>query len=130
MNQGFGIGCGLLALVFAAIGWSIARGTRLRSERGEAASAWLFIAPSLAHLLVFSIGRLKRGGWLVIEDIHEHARPVWQLVSALLPAEVSATAPSPDFRMCRARGRPSTSGSTTAVRPLLPRRLLQLLASA
>jgi hypothetical protein len=34
----------------------------------------------------------------------------------------SATAPSPGCRMCRARCRPSTSGSTTVVRPLLPLR--------
>jgi hypothetical protein len=34
----------------------------------------------------------------------------------------SATAPSPDCRMCRARRRPSTSGSTTEVRPLPPLR--------
>jgi multiple sugar transport system permease protein len=55
-------------LVFAAIGWSIARGTRLRSERGEAVSAWLFIAPSLAHLLVFSIGPMAFALWLSMHD--------------------------------------------------------------
>jgi multiple sugar transport system permease protein len=55
-------------LVIAAIGASVARGTRLRSERREAASAWLFIAPSLAHLLVFSIGPMAFALWLSLHD--------------------------------------------------------------
>ncbi len=55
-------------LVVAGIGLSIARGTRLASERGEAASAWLFLAPSLLHLLVFSIGPIGFAFWLSLHD--------------------------------------------------------------
>jgi SAM-dependent methyltransferase len=36
-------------------------------------------------VLVFSIGKLKAGGWLVIEDINEHAVPIWQVVASILP---------------------------------------------
>jgi hypothetical protein len=36
-------------------------------------------------VLAFSLGRLKNGGWLVIEDIPERALPLWQVVAALLP---------------------------------------------
>jgi multiple sugar transport system permease protein len=55
-------------LVIAGIGASIARGTRLASERREAGSAWLFIAPSLAHLLIFSIGPMAFALWLSLHD--------------------------------------------------------------
>jgi multiple sugar transport system permease protein len=55
-------------LLIAAIGASIARGTRLRTERREAAGAWLFIAPSLLHLLVFSIGPMVFALWLSFHD--------------------------------------------------------------
>ena len=55
-------------LVLAAIGVSIARGTHLAAQRREAASAWLFLAPSLAHLLVFSIGPMVFALWLSLHD--------------------------------------------------------------
>lgn len=55
-------------LVSAVIGLSITRGTRLRVERMEAAGAWLFIAPSLVHLLVFSIGPMAFALWLSLHD--------------------------------------------------------------
>jgi hypothetical protein len=35
--------------------------------------------------LAFGLGKLKIGGWLVVEDITPHALPVWRVVSALLP---------------------------------------------
>jgi tetratricopeptide (TPR) repeat protein len=37
-------------------------------------------------VLNFGIGKLKPGGWLVIEDIKSDSIPVWQIVAALLPA--------------------------------------------
>ena len=36
-------------------------------------------------VLLFSIDRLKKGGWLVIEDIGANRLPLWQVVSHLLP---------------------------------------------
>jgi hypothetical protein len=36
-------------------------------------------------VLVFSIGKLKVGGWLIIEDINENAVPIWQVVASILP---------------------------------------------
>jgi SAM-dependent methyltransferase len=36
-------------------------------------------------VLSFGLGRLKDGGWLVIEDIAERAVPFWDVVAALLP---------------------------------------------
>jgi SAM-dependent methyltransferase len=37
-------------------------------------------------VLAFALGRLKPGGWLVVEDISNSALPVWQVVAALIPA--------------------------------------------
>lgn len=37
-------------------------------------------------VLIFAFGRLKLGGWVVIEDIHEAALPLWRVVAALVPA--------------------------------------------
>ena len=36
-------------------------------------------------VLVFSIGKLKVGGWCVIEDINENSVPIWQVVASILP---------------------------------------------
>jgi len=36
-------------------------------------------------VLAFAVGRLKVGGWLVVEDIPERAIPFWNVVAALLP---------------------------------------------
>jgi hypothetical protein len=36
-------------------------------------------------VLVFSLEKLSRNGWLVIEDIPERAVPFWEVVAALLP---------------------------------------------
>jgi hypothetical protein len=38
-------------------------------------------------VLLFALRRLKPGGWLVIEDVPHRALPLWQAVTALLPAE-------------------------------------------
>lgn len=38
-------------------------------------------------VLIFGLKQLRRGGWLVIEDIHKSASPVWKVVAALLPSE-------------------------------------------
>ncbi|SDR53719.1 hypothetical protein [Paraburkholderia tuberum] len=35
--------------------------------------------------LIFGLKKVRRGGWVVVEDIGHHALPVWQAVSALLP---------------------------------------------
>lgn len=35
--------------------------------------------------LIFGLGKLRRGGCLVVEDIHPDHVPVWQVISALLP---------------------------------------------
>jgi hypothetical protein len=37
--------------------------------------------------LSFGLGKLKIGGWLVVEDIAPAALPLWQVISALLPEE-------------------------------------------
>jgi hypothetical protein len=37
--------------------------------------------------LLFGLGRLKIGGWLVVEDIPAVALPLWQVISALLPEQ-------------------------------------------
>jgi SAM-dependent methyltransferase len=37
-------------------------------------------------VLAFALGRLKPGGWLVVEDIPHGTLPVWQVVAALIPA--------------------------------------------
>jgi hypothetical protein len=43
-------------------------------------------APSAnVSVLIFAIGRLKVGGWCVIEDIKKEALPIWQVVAALVP---------------------------------------------
>ena len=36
-------------------------------------------------VLAFGLGKLKTGGWLVIEDVPERAVPFWRVVAALLP---------------------------------------------
>lgn len=35
--------------------------------------------------LLFALGKLKIGGWFVVEDIKESSLPVWQVVAALMP---------------------------------------------
>jgi hypothetical protein len=37
-------------------------------------------------VLLFGLKRLKVGGWLVVEDIPPQAIPLWEVVSAVLPA--------------------------------------------
>jgi hypothetical protein len=37
-------------------------------------------------VLIFALGRLRQGGWLVIEDIEASALPLWQLVAWMLPS--------------------------------------------
>jgi hypothetical protein len=44
-----------------------------------------------ANTLAFALGKLKPGGWCVIEDITPAAAPVWQIVGVLLPETYSAT---------------------------------------
>lgn len=41
----------------------------------------------LANLatLSFGLSKVRRGGWIVIEDVHPPALPFWQVVAALLP---------------------------------------------
>jgi SAM-dependent methyltransferase len=41
-------------------------------------------------VLIFALDKLRRGGWLVIEDIVASALPFWQLVAAVLPAQYQA----------------------------------------
>ena len=48
-------------------------------------------------VLAFGLGKLKIGGWLVIEDIPERALPLWEVVAALLPGKFSVN-------LLRARG--------------------------
>ena len=36
-------------------------------------------------VLAFALGKLKPGGWCVVEDILDEALPIWQVGSALLP---------------------------------------------
>jgi len=38
-------------------------------------------------VVLFALQHLRAGGWLVIEDIRPSARPVWEVVSALMPAD-------------------------------------------
>jgi hypothetical protein len=40
------------------------------------------------HTLAFGLGRIKAGGWMVIEDIGPKALPVWEVVAALLPGNL------------------------------------------
>jgi SAM-dependent methyltransferase len=40
------------------------------------------------HVLLFALDQLKPGGTLVIEDITPHARPLWNVVEALLPEKM------------------------------------------
>jgi hypothetical protein len=37
--------------------------------------------------LSFGLGKVKAGGWVVVEDIAPAALPLWQVISALLPEE-------------------------------------------
>ncbi len=37
--------------------------------------------------LEFGLSKIKKGGWVVIEDIGSHAPPVWEVVASLLPAD-------------------------------------------
>jgi hypothetical protein len=37
--------------------------------------------------LLFGLGRLRIGGWLVVEDIPAVALPLWQVISTLLPEQ-------------------------------------------
>ena len=39
--------------------------------------------------LFYALPKIKKGGWIVIEDIVAEAIPLWQVVQALLPAEYS-----------------------------------------
>jgi len=48
-------------------------------------------------VLIFALGKLKRGGSFVVEDIAQSALPVWQVVAALLPMEYRS-------RLIEARG--------------------------
>ena len=41
-------------------------------------------------VLIFALDKLKDGGWFVVEDIPNCARPVWQVIAALLPTEFKA----------------------------------------
>jgi hypothetical protein len=36
-------------------------------------------------VLLFALENLKVGGWLIVEDIIEHALPLWKLIAALAP---------------------------------------------
>lgn len=38
------------------------------------------------HTLRFGLGKVKVGGWVVIEDINPRIRALWEVVAALLPA--------------------------------------------
>lgn len=40
--------------------------------------------------LKFGLTKIKRGGWVVVEDIGSPALPIWQVVSSLLPANFRA----------------------------------------
>jgi hypothetical protein len=40
--------------------------------------------------LVFGLNIIRKGGWVVIEDIREEAVPLWKIVSVLLPEEFSS----------------------------------------
>jgi hypothetical protein len=35
--------------------------------------------------LIFGIGKIRKGGWVIIEDIGSDAIPIWKLVAAILP---------------------------------------------
>jgi multiple sugar transport system permease protein len=63
--------------VLAAIGLSLARTAAAPLRLAEAARAWTFLAPSFAHLLVFSIGPILFSLWL---SFHE-----WNLLAADRP---------------------------------------------
>ncbi|MGD8277728.1 MAG: sugar ABC transporter permease [Gemmatimonadota bacterium] len=63
--------------VLAAIGLSLARVAAAPLRLAEAARAWTFLAPSFAHLLVFSIGPILFALWL---SFHQ-----WNLLSPERP---------------------------------------------
>lgn len=42
------------------------------------------------NTVTFSMRFLKRGGWLIVEDIRLSAFPVWEVVAALLPDDMDA----------------------------------------
>ena len=60
-------------LVFAGVGFSLARTAARPLQFREASCAWMFLAPSLVHLLVFSLGPIVFSLWL---SFHE-----WDLLS-------------------------------------------------
>ena len=41
-------------------------------------------------VLDFGLGKLKVGGWLVVEDIRSDALPIWQLTAAIMPQQFEA----------------------------------------
>jgi cephalosporin hydroxylase len=41
-------------------------------------------------VLDFGLGKLKIGGWLVVEDIRAEALPIWQLTAAIMPRQFEA----------------------------------------
>ena len=63
--------------VLAAIGLSLVRLAGRPLELRQGATAWWFLAPSLAHLLLFSIGPILFSLWL---SFHE-----WDLIGAARP---------------------------------------------
>ena len=80
-------------LVFAGVGFSLARTAARPLQFREASSAWVFLAPSLAHLLVFSLGPIVFSLWL---SFHE-----WDLLSPDRPfvglSNYRALAADPEF---------------------------------
>ena len=60
-------------LVFGGVGFSLARTAARPLQFREASCAWMFLAPSLVHLLVFSLGPIVFSLWL---SFHE-----WDLLS-------------------------------------------------
>jgi hypothetical protein len=66
---------------FDALGKAVGEGLDLIIDDG------LHCPNANLAVLLFSLKQLKRGGWLVVEDIPDHALPVWQVVAALMPSD-------------------------------------------
>ncbi len=79
--------------VIAGVGFSLVASVARPLELHEASRAWAFLAPSLAHLLLFSIGPIIFSLWL---SFHE-----WDLLSPARPFvgldNYRALAADPDF---------------------------------